>query len=114
MPVVDIVAQQVNHFPSTCVGKLHIERDSNGRKAVDEVEHFQVVCGHHPFQFSFTRLVQDDLAKAQVVFHDEQNRVTGLNVVAVVAGFVDELANNVEVSVVNPFARDVEVIEEGI
>src|SRR5690606_29933422 len=71
MPVIKVVSQQVNYLPTTCVRKLYIERNRNRGETVDEIEYLQVIDGNHRFQIVFMRLVHDDLAEPQVVFHNK-------------------------------------------
>src|SRR5687768_4434796 len=54
-------------------------------------------------------LFNDDLAEPEIVFHDEQYLVSWLYEVPVITRFVDQLADNFQVTSVNPVLRDLKV-----
>src|SRR6185312_6703005 len=95
MPVVQIVTQQVQHLPAARIGKLDVQGNGNRREPVDKIEDLDIVRGDDSLQVMLMGLFDDDLPESQVVLDDQDDLVALLDAVAIVAGIVDHLADDV-------------------
>src|SRR5687768_6626852 len=97
MPVVKIVSQQVKHLPSAGIGKLDIECNCYRWKTIDEIKYLDITDCHNRFESFLSRLLGQYFSEAQIIFDDENNIVVWLNIVPVIAGIIDHLADDVHI-----------------
>ena len=96
MAVIEVVAQQVQHFPAAGIRQLHVQRDGDWGKPVDKVEYLDIIGGHHRLQIVLVRFFDDDLAKTQIVLHDQHDLVARLDGCPIIPCIVDHLADDVQ------------------
>src|SRR5438046_930315 len=93
MPVIEVIPQKVEHFPTACIRKLHVERDCNRGEAVNVIKDLNITGSHNRFYSFVVRFVEQYPAKAQIIFYYQHYFVVWLNVASIVTCFVNQLAD---------------------
>src|SRR3954468_9589085 len=85
MPVIKIIPQQFQYFPTACIRKFYIQSDSNRRKTVNKIKHLDVIGCNNSLESLLVCTLDDDLPKTQVVFNNKDHFILCLDIVAVIS-----------------------------
>ena len=88
-----IVLQSTQDPPAVDVGQEQIERDRRGRELSGEIQGHHAARCHNSLEPQFARRFEKQARKSHVVLDDEQDVVTRVDGVAVIADLIDELDN---------------------
>ena len=91
MPGGEVVLEPVEHAPAVDVGQADVERDGVGLVLAGQRQRGGAERGDQPLEALLAGGLEQEPGERQVVLDDQQQRVAGLDGVAVVADLVDEL-----------------------
>ena len=63
----------------------------------------------NPFSCAFSI---NDLSKPQIIFHDQHHFIVRLNIISVIAGFIDHFIHDIQVRVFNTFIGNPDGIQQ--